>query len=1250
MQQAPGLESLTVSVNKNNALASYLTVVSAGLTTLIAVGGAVLGASWVSSAVTMVFGGLTVGAAVIAGMQAGRRVADEAQLIAEAQRLAAGDVSSLTGGPQALREAINGGLALERDAKSLAQERALGAEKRADTMAELNQRIGSSAPFARFDRDDICIEASAAFGRFADVGAAEAIGQSFQELFRLDLQEAAHAGAFSWSGDGGDDRSCRVAFEQEGHGWFGVFTDTSDLAAAQSAAASVGAAFADAPTAMVRLSPRGELIDMNNAFEQMVSDHEAFADWAGIRAGSVVDFFEEGPTGPSAVLMGLDGGPTSIDIARGDRWLLADVSSLSSGEVLVQFTDVTDRRADAAEIERRESVQAVVTFGSDGQVVSANGRFLDLTGFDRSSLLAKHIDDLFSFGDTTTWSQLENGDTVNGAYAVSLQGNERWFVGAFIPAKNNHGDVIAVTFVGQDAQQAMASVDAAEAWQRAISGSQALITLDPSGRIVSANPLACTLVDAAEEDVLTRRLADLTADIDFAALWDELQTTNSVRQNGLWGLNDNERTPINANFSGVRGKDGQLLSVIASVEDVSEQVQERSSLLTKAAATDAVSTAIVVTDIDGRVVHANEPAIRILKTINANVLSPFGTSVGQPLVAAETAVDVSAASQLQDALVNPTDSSPTIHLRVAESLLTASVRRPAGFDGAVVELHDVTEKRAMHSFIEAIDMSQARIAFSPDGVIAGANSVFLDLMQYTEDEVVGQHHRIFVDFDEVTEIEYAEMWNTLRSGKPVSGRAHRLTKDKSKVFIQYTYMPVLGAEGAVERVIKIAVDCTETVAKQREIDQAEQKRREEELLMVIEQLATGFGALVDGDLTVQLKDHFPEEYKQLRYDFNDAVAKLRGADELRVRVAEEQDQVVLQLAQAMQKLADGVLTFDLQEDFPPEYDQLRINFNNAIDRMSDAMQSITKTASSIRKGAREISQAADDLSNRTESQAATLEETAAALDEITVTVRQTAEGATEANKMASETRDEASASGTVVRNAVAAMGEIEQSSIQINQIIGVIDDIAFQTNLLALNAGVEAARAGDAGRGFAVVAQEVRALAQRSSDAAKEIKDLISTSAEQVSRGVELVDKAGVALSDIVSRVENVSSLVSEIAMSAQEQSVSLAEVNTAMNKMDQVTQQNAAMVEQSTASSHDLAKASAQLIDRVAHFDIGEQADIDVEANGFDLDEALQATADETLAAPAVRQQRQAAQAFFAGAGGAAEKLEDDDENWEEF
>ena len=315
----------------------------------------------------------------------------------------------------------------------------------------------------------------------------------------------------------------------------------------------------------------------------------------------------------------------------------------------------------------------------------------------------------------------------------------------------------------------------------------------------------------------------------------------------------------------------------------------------------------------------------------------------------------------------------------------------------------------------------------------------------------------------------------------------------------------------------------------------------------------------------------------------------RAASEAEKAREAEADRVAIQaLAQGLSAMANGDLTHRIEAEFAPKAAQLKADFNAAIAQLQQAVAVVAANVAGIRSGAGEISQAADDLSRRTEQQAASLEETAAALDQITATVNKTAMGARQASDVVQAARGDAEKSGVVVRDAVSAMTAIETSSSQIGQIIGVIDEIAFQTNLLALNAGVEAARAGDAGRGFAVVASEVRALAQRSAEAAKEIKTLISASTGQVDAGVKLVGETGEALRRIVDRVAEIDSLVAEIAASAQEQAVGLAQVNTAVNQMDQVTQQNAAMVEQSTAASHSLAQEAEGLEASVARFRVG--------------------------------------------------------------
>lgn len=361
----------------------------------------------------------------------------------------------------------------------------------------------------------------------------------------------------------------------------------------------------------------------------------------------------------------------------------------------------------------------------------------------------------------------------------------------------------------------------------------------------------------------------------------------------------------------------------------------------------------------------------------------------------------------------------------------------------------------------------------------------------------------------------------------------------------------------------------------------------------VRKIAGATEALASGDNSVDLaalerKDEFGAIVRSLTV-FRDNQLHLieirKEQEQTREAAAREQQLVVSSLASGLDHLATGDLTYRLTAEFPGEYKKLREDFNAAMHKLEDTLRVIWQVTSNIQTGSSEISQAADDLSRRTEHQAATLEETAATLGEITSTVKKTADGALHARESVSTTKEDAVRSGRVVNDAVNAMHAIEVSAGQIGQIVGVIDEIAFQTNLLALNAGVEAARAGDAGKGFAVVASEVRALSQRSAEAAKEIKALINASSAKVTQGVGLVGEAGKALERIVTQVADVNDVVDQIAASAQENSIRVTQVNTAVSDMDDFTQQNTAMVEQSTAASHSLAHEAEELVNLIGRF-----------------------------------------------------------------
>jgi len=636
------------------------------------------------------------------------------------------------------------------------------------------------------------------------------------------------------------------------------------------------------------------------------------------------------------------------------------------------------------------------------------------------------------------------------------------------------------------------------------------------------------------------------------------------------------KTDIEVPFTGDKHETGKIAETLAAMrEGLAVQANQAVEANFKGSAFGGSSVAMMIVDRDLKVTYVNNSTKKLLSDNAAAFRSLWPTFNPESIVG--TCIDVfhkNPAHQRQ-LLGDPSRLPYRTDINVGDLKFALNVSAvydaKRNYVGNVLEWDNVTETRLNAGMLKALDRSQAVIEFSLDGRILNANKNFLDTLGYTLEEVRGQHHGIFVDPAYRASADYRAFWERLGRGEFQADKYRRIAKGGREVWIQASYNPILDGNGKPFKVVKFASDVTQ-VEHDRMRNEEERAAKAKTQAMVVESLAGGLNALSEGDLTARLNTAFGAEYEQLRTDFNAAMEKLQAA-----------------------------------------------------------MVTIVTNAGGIRTGAGEISQAADDLSRRTEQQAASLEETAAALDEITATVRKTAEGAAQANSVVATTRSDAQASGEVVRETVAAMAEIEKSSKQISQIIGVIDEIAFQTNLLALNAGVEAARAGEAGRGFAVVASEVRALAQRSSEAAKEIKGLISASSQHVETGVDRVGEAGKALEIIVTRVSEISGLVSEIAASAQEQATALAEVNTAINQMDQVTQQNAAMVEESTAASHSLMQEAGELSSLVSRFETGQPAA-----------PVTHAPANEGVAA-----QRQRVAKFAASRSAVAVKAADD---WQEF
>ena len=477
-----------------------------------------------------------------------------------------------------------------------------------------------------------------------------------------------------------------------------------------------------------------------------------------------------------------------------------------------------------------------------------------------------------------------------------------------------------------------------------------------------------------------------------------------------------------------------------------------------------------------------------------------------------------------------------------------------------------------------------------------------------------------------------EFWTKLGRGEFDAREYKRIGKGGKEIWIQASYNPVKNAKGVVFKVVKQATDVTTDKLKSAEVQaKLDAISRVQavieftpagEIITANENFCSTLGYSLD---EIKGRHHrmFVETALAQSADYVSFWQKLnggqyisaefkrigKGGKEIWIQASynpvfglngqvmkivkfatdiTERVRAVNELADGLARLADNDLEHRIDEPFGPSFEGLRENFNRSLEKLQNTILKIAGNTTAIQSGTQEIFAASDDLSRRTEQQAASLEETAAALNEITETVKKSAEGASHARAVVAAADSDAKKSAIVVRQAVVAMEAISKSAHQISQIIGVIDEIAFQTNLLALNAGVEAARAGDAGRGFAVVASEVRALAQRSAEAAKEIKELISASTSQVSQGVELVTETGKSLERILTQVTDINAAVTEIAAGAKEQATGLEEVNTAINQMDQVTQQNAAMVEETTAASHALSQETAQLSELVSQFRVG--------------------------------------------------------------
>lgn len=574
-----------------------------------------------------------------------------------------------------------------------------------------------------------------------------------------------------------------------------------------------------------------------------------------------------------------------------------------------------------------------------------------------------------------------------------------------------------------------------------------------------------------------------------------------------------------------RDEIGQIGTAVESLRQVLQAAEGlRVETTFKGAGYESSSTAAMLVDQAFTVQYLNASARRIINDFASHLgVEQASGAIGMVVRDLHPTL-----SELQSMTETSDGSSVTMDVEMGPNRFSVSINEIRNTDnvltGFVMEWHDVTEQRILTAIRHCIDDAQCEVRLSSTGTLDAANGVFCESVGMQVSALKGRTLNSLFQ-PEIETGARAPFWTAISSGESVSGRFKVAAQPENVRLIEGDFKPILDDQGTVVNAVFLGKDITEQDA------------------------------------------------------------RIQTAENLRMKLETEQRVAMDGIREALGTLAAGDLSVQMRVPFAEAYEQLRADFNSASRQLCIALGDVNENSTSIGAGVTALTAAADQLASRTERQAATLEQTAAALDELTVSVKAAAAGAEAADGVVNSTKGNAQQGEQVVGEAIKAMNEIEASSGQISKIISVIDDIAFQTNLLALNAGVEAARAGEAGRGFAVVASEVRALAQRSSEAASEIDQLISSSSQQVKRGVDLVGQTGAALHKILGSVSSVATIVSEIAESSSQQSNGLSEINTSMMDLDQVTQQNAAMFEETNAMAQSLSESVQVLAEAVAQF-----------------------------------------------------------------
>jgi methyl-accepting chemotaxis protein len=776
-----------------------------------------------------------------------------------------------------------------------------------------------------------------------------------------------------------------------------------------------------------------------------------------------------------------------------------------------------------------------------------------------------------------------------------------------------------------------------------IDKARCVFEFDANGVIQKANKNALQVLGYSDNSLSHQSYQVLLAEDDASKkLWSDLSEGKAQSDRFCFKAKSGEDVWLQGYFVPVLSKQNKLIKVYASFVDVTADKNAQLDLDAKYKAFNNVFNSYELS-VDGDILSANE---NVLRTLGYTPEELVGKHVSTLL----TKEDYNSESYktIWDNI------KKGIHFRGQVKRL-AKDGSEVWFSGAYAPVQDVSgkvikvkvistciaeEKKEAINYLgqlRAISKIQGVIEFDLKGNILAVNENFINVTGYTEKEIVGNHHSMFVDPTYKTSKEYKDFWDKLARGEADEGVYKRIGKNGAEVWLQASYNPILGLDGKPFKVVKYATDITKV--QQKAADYSGQLAAIDKVMGIIEfdlkgnilavnenfMNVTGYS---ENEIVGNHHSMFIDSVYKTSKEYKDFWDKLsrgeadRGAYK---RLAKGGKEVWLQASynpifdasgrpfkvvkyatditeqhraseileaavEETQHVIESAMAGDLTSRVPLEGKSGAIaslcdGVNALMDKMTEVLLSVREAGETINTAAGEISTGNNDLSQRTEQQASSLEETASSMEQLSSTVKQNAENAKQANQLAAAASGVAVKGGQVVGDVVTTMSEINSSARKIEDIISVIDGIAFQTNILALNAAVEAARAGEQGRGFAVVAGEVRNLAQRSASAAKEIKELISDSVNKVQEGTRLVENAGSTMTEIVSSVQRVTDIMGEISAASSEQSSGIDQVNTAITSMDEVTQQNAALVEEAAAAAESLVDQAISLMEVVGNF-----------------------------------------------------------------